>query len=152
MTPPVHSAIDRHARTVTITTTFARPSAAVWALWSDPDELARWWGPPGLPMTVDHHDLRPGGRVEVAVQAGGSVVRGRWSIVDVDPPRSLRFTFASDGLDPTDIDVLIEPTSETSTTMTLTARFRSDEDLRHAVDIGFDAGLARSCGAAHAVV
>lgn len=67
-------------------------------------------------------------------------------------PRSLQFTFSSDGLDPTEIDVLIEPTSPDTTTMTLTARFATDAELDHALEIGFDRGLARSCESAASVL
>ncbi|MHB1138202.1 MAG: SRPBCC domain-containing protein, partial [Microthrixaceae bacterium] len=67
MNPTVHSRVDPAARSVVITTEFDHPVATVWTLFSDPTKLARWWGPPGLPMTVDRHDLRPGGVVEVTV-------------------------------------------------------------------------------------
>lgn len=152
MNEKVQTTVDPNARTATITTTFNRPIEAVWTLWSDPDKLARWWGPPGVPMTVDHHDLAPGGRIDVAAHVAGSVIRGRWSIIAVEPPRSLRFTFASDGLEPTEIDVRIEPVSQATTTMTVTARFASDSDLDDATEIGFVEGVARACESAHAVL
>lgn len=151
MTGRVDATVDPAARIATITTTFERPLADVWSLWSDPDKLARWWGPPGIPMTVDHHDLRPGGRVEVTVRAGSAVIRGQWSVAEVEPPRSLRFTFSSDGLEPTEIEVAIDPVTDTTTAMVVTARFASDVDLDHALAIGFVDGLTRSVRSAHAV-
>jgi hypothetical protein len=36
--------------------------------------------------------------------------------------------------------------------MTITARFTSDESMRHAIAIGFIDGVVRSCDASHAVV
>jgi uncharacterized protein YndB with AHSA1/START domain len=152
MSRAVNSRVDRAERTAVITTTFDHPVDAVWALFSDPTKLARWWGPPGMPMTVDRHDLRPGGSVEVTVSADGEVIRGRWAIHEVAAPHTLSFTFSSDGLDPTEIAVAIRAASDGSTTMTLTARFGSDADLRHAMDIGFVDGLVRSCNAALDVV
>jgi uncharacterized protein YndB with AHSA1/START domain len=152
MSSKVQAVVDPDARIATITTRFNQPIEVVWTLWSDPDKLARWWGPPGVPMTVDHHDLRPGGRVEVTVHLGDSVIRGHWSILAVDAPGSLRFTFSSDGLEPTEIDVLIERSSETATTMTITARFLSAADFDHALEIGFVEGVTRSIESAHAVL
>lgn len=148
MSEEVEAVIDERERLATITTTFEHPVATVWTLWSDPEKLARWWGPPGVALSVDHHDLR----VEVRVEVGDTVIRGHWSILAIDPPRSLRFTFASDGLDPTEIDVRLESTSATTTTMTVTARFRSDAELAHALDIGFVDGLTRSCASAPAAL
>lgn len=148
MSAEVQSVIDPDERTATLRTSFEQPIDVVWTLWSDPRKLARWWGPPGMPMTVDHHDLSPGGRVEVTVHLGDSVIRGRWTITSIDAPRSLGFTFESDGIGPTRIDVLIEPGSGTDTTMTLIARFATDADLRHAAEIGFADGLARSVASA----
>lgn len=152
MNPEVHAVVDPDERTATITTGFEQPVDVVWTLWSDPDKLARWWGPPGLPMTVDHHDLSPGGRVDVTVRTGRSIIRGHWSNIAVEPPRSLRFTFASDGLEPTEIEVLIERSSDAATTMTITARFASDADLGRALEIRFVDGLARACESAHSAL
>lgn len=148
MSGEVEAVVDAAERRATITTTFEHPVATVWTLWSDPEKLARWWGPPGVALAVDHHDLRVGGRVEVRVDLGDTVIRGHWSILALDPPRSLRFTFASDGLDPTELDVRLDATSATTTTMTVSAGFRSDAELAHALELGFVDGLTRSCASA----
>ena len=71
---------------------------------------------------------------------------------DVAAPCEPSFTFTSDGLDPTEIVVRIDSASDRSTTMSITARFRSDEAMRHALNIGFVDGVGRSCRAAHGVV
>lgn len=152
MSSAVQTTVDPVERTATIATRFDHPIDAVWELWSDPGTFARWWGPPGMPMTVDHHDLRAGGHIAVTVQAGRDVIRGRLSIAAVDPPRSLRFTFASDGLDPTDVEVRMAPGSDGATSMTITARFASEADLDRALAIGFVEGVAHSCRAAHAAL
>lgn len=152
MRDDVEATVDHARRTATVTTRFDHPPDAVWRLWSDPAKVARWWGPPGLPMTVDHHDLRPGGTVEVTVDAPRGPIRGRWDVTAVDPPRALRFTFSSDGLDPTEIDVRIGTEADGTTTMVVTARFTSEARMQHALSIGFVDGLARSCAASHDVV
>ncbi|QGG94221.1 SRPBCC family protein [Actinomarinicola tropica] len=149
MSRDVEATVDHDRRTATITTTFDHPPEAVWRLWSDPAAVARWWGPPGLPMTVDHHDLRPGGTVEVTVDAPGGTIRGRWDVIAVEPPRALRFTFSSDGLEPTEVDVRIVPEVDGSTQMVVTAGFTSEATFAHALAIGFVEGLSRSVAAAH---
>lgn len=152
MRPDIHSRIDAAEREAVITTSFHEPPHVVWTLFSDPTRLARWWGPPGVPMTVDHHDLRVGGTVELTVSTSQGDMRGQWTIHEVTAPHTLTFTFSSDGLDPTEIEVRIEDTPHGSSDMTITARFSSDATMRHALDIGFVDGVVRSCIASHTVL
>jgi len=37
------------------------PVEAVWAAWTDPEQVAQWWGPRGFTLTTHSKDLRPGG-------------------------------------------------------------------------------------------
>ncbi|HTG47470.1 MAG TPA: SRPBCC domain-containing protein [Actinomycetota bacterium] len=37
------------------------PIAAVWKAWTDPGQVATWWGPKGFTTTVEEMDVRPGG-------------------------------------------------------------------------------------------
>jgi uncharacterized protein YndB with AHSA1/START domain len=37
------------------------PVKAVWEAWTDPDQVAQWWGPRGFTLTTHSKDLRPGG-------------------------------------------------------------------------------------------
>lgn len=41
--------------------TFPVPVHRLYAAWSDPDQLARWWGPAGFRNLFSEFDLRPGG-------------------------------------------------------------------------------------------
>lgn len=152
MTAPVESQIDPVGRRVVVTTEFNQPPEVVWRLWSEPARLARWWGPPGRAMTVDEHDLRPGGKVVVTVATPDRPIRGRWKIHDVEPPHRLTFTFESDGIDPTTIEVDMLPSGPGATTMQISVRFASDDAFQHARSIGFDAGLRRSIAHAHNVI
>lgn len=47
------------AREITITRTFDAPRELVWKAWTDPEHLARWWGPPGRTTPVDSITLEP---------------------------------------------------------------------------------------------
>jgi uncharacterized protein YndB with AHSA1/START domain len=37
------------------------PVEAVWDAWTDPEQVAQWWGPRGFTLTTHSKDLRPGG-------------------------------------------------------------------------------------------
>jgi uncharacterized protein YndB with AHSA1/START domain len=51
-------------RKVTLDRTFAAPRDRVFRAWTDPDQLARWWGPTGFstPRESVTIELHPGGR------------------------------------------------------------------------------------------
>src|SRR5579871_4870147 len=44
-----------------ITRIYDAPVKAVWEAWTDPDQVAQWWGPRGFTLTHHSKDLRPGG-------------------------------------------------------------------------------------------
>jgi uncharacterized protein YndB with AHSA1/START domain len=44
-----------------ITRVYDAPVAAVWDAWTDPEQVAQWWGPRGFTLTTHSKDLRPGG-------------------------------------------------------------------------------------------
>jgi len=44
-----------------ITRVFDAPRELVWKAWTDPDQVARWWGPKGFTAPACKMDLRVGG-------------------------------------------------------------------------------------------
>jgi len=79
------------AREVTVTRVFDAPREVVWKAWTEPEQLARWWGPHGwstAPGDVEM-DVRPGGgfRVSsVSVDGGAMTTEGVYREV-VEPER-----------------------------------------------------------------
>ncbi|HXZ13760.1 MAG TPA: SRPBCC family protein [Candidatus Sulfotelmatobacter sp.] len=50
------------SREIVLTRIFDAPRELVWNAWTDPKQVARWWGPRGFTTTIHEMDLRPGGR------------------------------------------------------------------------------------------
>lgn len=46
---------------IRITRIYDAPVAAVWDAWTDPEQVALWWGPRGFTLTTHSKDLKPGG-------------------------------------------------------------------------------------------
>src|SRR5215813_7745226 len=46
---------------IRITRVYDAPVQAVWDAWTDPKQVAQWWGPRGFTITTHSKDLRPGG-------------------------------------------------------------------------------------------
>jgi len=68
---------------------------AIFALWTDPSLLLKWWGHEGYETSVDTLQTHPGGRWRVAMrgaQGNVAVVSGVYRVVE--PPRRLVFTWA----------------------------------------------------------
>jgi uncharacterized protein YndB with AHSA1/START domain len=86
----------------------AAPSV-VFAAFSDPDELAKWWGPQGF--TVGSLDFEP--RVEATYRIEMQPPEGdpfylTGEFREVDPPGRLAFTFVYEDPDPDDVETLVE--------------------------------------------
>ena len=107
--PVVQSSTDAAARRIVVVSELAAPPDRVWALWADPARLARWWGPPGAPMVVDHHDLRAEGEVRFHVQLPDRRIDAHFEVHEATPPQTLRFTFHNGVLAPAAITVTIDP-------------------------------------------
>ena len=54
-------ASKRKLNELTINRIYDAPVKAVWDAWTDPKQVAQWWGPRGFTITTHSKDLRPGG-------------------------------------------------------------------------------------------
>jgi uncharacterized protein YndB with AHSA1/START domain len=82
--------------------------AVVFAAFSDPDELRKWWGPAGF--TVGSLQFRPrvGATYRIEMQPpGGEPFHLTGEFRDVDPPARLAFTFIWEPPDPDDVETLV---------------------------------------------
>lgn len=50
---------------VVFTRRFHAPREQVWSLWTDPEHVAKWWGPQGFTTSVQQWELRVGGRLQL---------------------------------------------------------------------------------------
>ena len=83
-----------------LTRVYAVAPEKVWRAWTDPQALARWFGPAAAD-TVRRADLdvRVGGRYRVVFGApDGSEHEASGVYTEVDPPRRLAFTWSRRGL------------------------------------------------------
>ena len=54
---------------ITLERRYRATLAALWALWTTPEGLESWWGPPGFVVTVQALDLHPGGTLRYTMTA-----------------------------------------------------------------------------------
>ncbi len=85
----------------------ARPSRVFVAL-TDPDQLARWWGPHGFTTSVIELDLKVGGRYRFAMQPPeGDVFHLHGEFREVHAPSQLAYTFRWEPPDPQDVETVV---------------------------------------------
>jgi len=111
-------------------------------LWTDPEELAKWWGPEGFTTPTYAMDVRPGGRWHTTMRRpDGSehVVSGIYRAIE--PPKRLVFTWGWDddaGMrgHETEITVTFEP-APGGTRMMLVQQTFVDTDSRNRHEHGW---------------
>jgi len=83
--------------TLEVRRTVAAPPARVFAAWTDPALLVRWWGPPGVACPEAHVDLRVGGAWSIANDTPGGTVWLRGTFEVIEAPERLVYTWSVDG-------------------------------------------------------
>ena len=143
---------DIDNRTITITAQFAAPPERVWALYADPRQLEKVWGPPQYPATFVEHELAPGGRMTYYMTSPeGARFGGWWEITEVDEPRSFSFR---DGFADSDLKPLPDmPAAENTfafeavdggTRALYTSVYATAEGLQQVLDMGVEEGATSS--------
>ena len=104
----------------------------VFAAFTDPQELAKWWGPEGFtipsleffPRVGEHY------RIEMQPPEGDSFhLTGEFR--EVDPPERLAFTFVWEPADPDDVETLVtlafRDLGESTEVQLTQGRFKTEE-------------------------
>jgi uncharacterized protein YndB with AHSA1/START domain len=91
--PAVSPVIER---TLYLTRIFNAPRSLVFQAWTDPQQLAQWWGPTGFTNPVCELDLRPHGEIRIDMRApDGTVYPMAGAFQEIVEPERLVFTSAA---------------------------------------------------------
>ena len=143
---------DIDQRALTITAEFAAPVERLWALYADPRQLERVWGPPTHPATFVDHDLNPGGVCRYFMTGPeGERFGGWWKIAEVEAPHRFAFDdgFADAELNPVDDlpvshNVYAFEAVEGGTRATFTTTYDSADALQQVLDMGMEEGATQA--------
>jgi uncharacterized protein YndB with AHSA1/START domain len=84
------------------------PRPLVFDALTEPDELAKWWGPSGFTAPSVEVDLRVGGSYRIAMQPpDGDLFYLAGEFREIDPPARLAYTFRWEDPDPDDQETLV---------------------------------------------
>jgi uncharacterized protein YndB with AHSA1/START domain len=145
---------DLDGLTMTITAEFAASAERIWALWSDPRQLERWWGPPSHPATFLEHELVPGARSAYFLTGpDGERHRGWWRIAEVDAPRRLRIDddpgddeSQANEQEPLESAVVTIAEADGVTTMSIECSFSDRAGMERMIEMGMDEGMTAAVG------
>jgi uncharacterized protein YndB with AHSA1/START domain len=86
-------------REVEFVRVFDAPRTLVWAAWTDPDQIAEWWGPAGMrtPRESVEMDVRPGGvfRLTMVMDATGAEFPSDMRFTEVVEPERLCYAWVA---------------------------------------------------------
>jgi uncharacterized protein YndB with AHSA1/START domain len=89
------AAATSRERELVITRILDAPRLLVFKAWTEPEQVARWWGPQGFVTTLCEMDIRPGGAYCVGMrspQGTHHVKRGVYR--EIVEPERIVFTYA----------------------------------------------------------
>jgi uncharacterized protein YndB with AHSA1/START domain len=90
------NSLETAGQDLVINRVFDAPRKLVFKVWTDPQHLARWWGPHGFTNPVCEVDLRPGGALRIDMRAPDGVVYPMTGVFqEVLEPERLVFTSAA---------------------------------------------------------
>jgi uncharacterized protein YndB with AHSA1/START domain len=82
-------------RTLVLSRVFDAPRALVYKVWTEPEHLARWWGPRGYTLISYKADARVGGAYRFGVRSPENTEHwAHGTYREITPPVTLAFTHA----------------------------------------------------------
>jgi uncharacterized protein YndB with AHSA1/START domain len=146
----ISSTTDPVALSLTVVAQFSASPEQVWAIWENPRQLERWWGPPTYPATFTRHDFEVGGESRYFMTGPqGETPRGWWRMYKIDEPRRLEFAngLAGDdgepmpGVEPMAAHVTFEP-FDGGTRMTTESKFVDEAQMEKMLAMGMAEGMS----------
>lgn len=129
--------------TLDITRVYDAPARLLFAAWSTPEHLMKWFGPVGWPLTLCEVDFRVGGRWRFAMTGSSGVQNTPFGgkYLEIVPNRRIVFdnTFEAPGAETMIMTITFEEKGG-KTTMTMSTKFASEKMWREHVGAGFEAG------------
>ncbi|MEO7413643.1 MAG: SRPBCC family protein [Opitutaceae bacterium] len=142
------TAIDE--RELIISRIIDAPREQVFQAWTDPTQLARWWGPHGMTTPFCEMDLRPGGAFRTLMRApDGSEYPTKGVFLEITPPERIVFSDAFEpgfqpAVDPFITAIVTFEDFDGRTKCTARALHKSVSDREKHQQMGFHQGWSES--------
>jgi uncharacterized protein YndB with AHSA1/START domain/predicted enzyme related to lactoylglutathione lyase len=137
------------AHEITITRVYAAPRELVWRSWTEPEQLARWWGPRGwsTPASGVTLDVRPGGvfRVTSVSDDDGTEMTTEAVFREVVEPERLAVEEAAEGAwhEGADTVVMFTDLGDGRTELLVRSTIHTTDDMGRRAEAGLHSSLDR---------
>jgi uncharacterized protein YndB with AHSA1/START domain/predicted enzyme related to lactoylglutathione lyase len=137
------------AQEITVTRVYDAPRELVWKAWTEPEQLARWWGPSGwsTPASGVTLDVRPGGvfRVASVSDEDGTEMTSEAVFREVVEPERLAVEEAAEGAwhEGADTVVTFTDLGDGRTEMVLRATIHTTDEMGSTAEAGLRGSLDR---------
>jgi uncharacterized protein YndB with AHSA1/START domain len=84
-------------REIACTRVFDAPRDLVWKVWTEPEHIAKWWGPKGFTTTSYSMDVRPGGVWRFVMHGPDRDYQNKITYVEVVKPERLAYKHGGTG-------------------------------------------------------
>ncbi len=130
------------ARVLVVQRVFEAPPGALFEAWTDPEAIARWWGPRRLTSRVERLEARPGGAWRIVQRdEGGREYAFDGEFREVTAPRRLVYSQRFEGHE-VENTVRFRDVGGGRTEVLLVGRFASMGEREGAVGAGMESGVA----------
>jgi uncharacterized protein YndB with AHSA1/START domain len=135
--------------TITIERVLDAPRELVWKAWTDPDEVAKWWGPElfTTPRETIEFDLRPGGVCRMTmIGPDGQEYPNDGHFGVVEPPERLSFGGTVDDspmMESAETTIEFIVLDDRRTKVIVTSRMVCVEELLAMATLGWSSQLAK---------
>lgn len=151
---------DAEALTITVIADYPVPIERLWAAYSDPRQLERFWGPEEWPATFLRHDMAVGGESHYVMRGpDGMESRGAFTFLRIEPLRLIEVQDRFVGEDgqantqmPTMRMTFAFETTPTGSRFTSVTTFPSVESMEQLVAMGMLEGTRSAMGQIDAVL
>lgn len=127
-------------REIEMTRVFDAPRELVWAAYTEPRHVPKWWGPGGPDTIVESMDVRPGGEWRWVVRQGDDEYGFHGKYVEVVPPEKLVYTFVMESMPEELTYALTFDEVDGKTRLTSRTLFASKDHRDGVLSFGMEAG------------
>lgn len=122
-------------RETLFTRLFDAPRPLVWRAWTDPERLAKWWGPRGFTLTTHHMDFTVGGTWKHTMHGPDRDYPNEIVFLEIQEPERIVYKQAGDaGAVNFKTFVTFEAITENQTKVILRQLFEKPEDLQFVIE------------------
>jgi len=147
--------VSQSENTLVFTKTLHAPRELVFAMFKNPENLEKWWGPEHWPATIKSFDFTPGGVWHYYMTGpDGTKAWGKATFEEIDEPNSITYFDAfsdengniDESLPQAKSTITFSETDGQTTLLTITGTYKTVDEAKKVIAMGMVEGLTDTLG------